>query len=45
MPTNTAAWQQTVGQRFEVKAADYTSPKGNELLIKNGVSALCLFKD
>ena len=41
MPSNTAAWLTSAkGNRLEVKSAPYTSPRDNEIVIKNGAVAI-----
>lgn len=41
MPSNTAAWQTaSKAKTLEVKSAPYTSPRENEIVIKNGAVAI-----
>jgi len=40
MPPNTAAWLPAHGKPLEVKAAPYTSPQSNEIVIKVGAVAV-----
>ena len=40
MPTNTAAWLPSSKARLDVKSAPYTTPKNDELVIKNHAVAI-----
>ncbi|MCJ1450485.1 hypothetical protein MMC28_000816 [Mycoblastus sanguinarius] len=40
MPTNTAAWLPSSQAKLEVKSAPYTTPKNDELVIKNNAVAI-----
>ena len=40
MPSNTAAWLTAKANPLEVKSAPYTSPRENEIVIKNGAVAI-----
>lgn len=40
MPTNTAAWLGAKRAKFEVKSAPYTSPRENEIVVRNRAVAI-----
>ena len=40
MPSNTAAWMTATKAKLEIKTAPYTSPRENEIVIKNGAVAI-----
>jgi NADPH:quinone reductase-like Zn-dependent oxidoreductase len=40
MPTNLAAWLNDLGTPLEVRAAEYTSPLENQIVVKNGAVAI-----
>ena len=40
MPSNTAAWLNALGAPLEVGPAEYTSPLENQIVIKNGATAI-----
>ncbi len=40
MPSNSAAWLTAIKAPLEIKSAPYTSPKNNEVVIKNGAVAI-----
>lgn len=40
MPTNTAAWSEAKGAKLVVKPAPYTSPRANEIVVRNHAVAI-----